>query len=252
MSIQVEQTSKSKAFTLSTTELLYIVCPVHYEQDNIKILCEKIIHSIALPFHILFIYDDPKDPTVAILEKIKTQNNDPHANISLLYNSRGGVIEALKLGLSVPPLNVPVVVIMADLCDDLAIVPQMIAEWKKGAVIVGGSRYIPGGKEIGAPLLKRTLSKIASKSLYWLRKSPVQDVTNNFKLYNTHFLRDQTIESTGGFELAMELTAKALFQKKKIVEIPVTWTGRVNGKSKFKFMKWLPHYLRWYIYILFH
>jgi hypothetical protein len=72
------------------------------------------------------------------------------------------------------------------------------------------------------------------------------DPTNNFKLYSHRLLSHVTIESTGGFEVALELTVKAFRGGFPIAEIPTVWTGRTAGKSNFKLVKWLPKYLRWY------
>ena len=55
-----------------------------------------------------------------------------------------------------------------------------------------------------------------------------------------------TIESSGGFELGLELVIKAWKDGFKVVEVPTSWSDRTNGKSNFKLWKWLPHYLRWY------
>ena len=60
------------------------------------------------------------------------------------------------------------------------------------------------------------------------------------------YLDTVTIESTGGFELALELTVKADLAGRKIAEVPTTWRDRTAGQSHFKLREWLPHYLHWY------
>jgi len=75
---------------------------------------------------------------------------------------------------------------------------------------------------------------------------PTHDPTNNFKLYARGFLDAVTIESTAGFELALELTVKATLAGSRIAEVPTTWRDRTAGQSNFKLRKWLPHYLHWY------
>ena len=55
-----------------------------------------------------------------------------------------------------------------------------------------------------------------------------------------------TIESTAGFELALELTVKATLAGRRVAEVPTTWRDRTAGQSNFKLRKWLPHYLHWY------
>jgi len=55
-----------------------------------------------------------------------------------------------------------------------------------------------------------------------------------------------TIESTAGFELALELSVKATLTRRRLAEVPTTWRDRTSGKSNFKLRKWLPNYLHWY------
>ena len=55
-----------------------------------------------------------------------------------------------------------------------------------------------------------------------------------------------TIESTAGFELALELSVKATLTHRRLAEVPTTWRDRTSGKSNFKLRKWLPNYLHWY------
>jgi hypothetical protein len=140
---------------------------------------------------------------------------------------------------------------MADLSDDLSMVDAMYAEYLNGASVVVGSRYMKGGKQIDGPFLKRTLSRLAGVSLYWIRRLPTHDVTNNFKMYDKAFLDTIVIESKGGFEIAMEITVKAFKHRAKIVELPTTWRDRTAGEANFKLWAWLPSYLHWYFYALF-
>ena len=78
-----------------------------------------------------------------------------------------------------------------------------------GADVVSASRYMRGGGQIGGPRLKRLMSRAAGLTLHWFAGVPTHDPTNNFKLYSRAFLDAVTIESTAGFELALELTVKA-------------------------------------------
>jgi hypothetical protein len=103
-----------------------------------------------------------------------------------------------------------------------------------------------GGRQIGGPRLKRLLSRAAGLTLHWFAGVPTHDATNNFKLYSRRFLDSVTIESSAGFELALELTVKATAEGWQIAEIPTTWRDRTSGKSNFRMRKWLPHYLHWY------
>ena len=116
------------------------------------------------------------------------------------------------------------------------------------ADIVCASRYMKGGCQVGGPRFKGFLSHAAGLLLCWFARLPTHDPTNSFKLYRKSYLNEVKIESTGGFELGMELVVKARALGRKIVEVPTTWRDRVAGKSNFKLWKWLPNYLRWFFY----
>ena len=51
-----------------------------------------------------------------------------------------------------------------------------------------------------------------------------------------------------GFAYSLELLLKSHRLKYKISEIPAQWEERSVGESRFKILKWLPQYLKWYIY----
>jgi hypothetical protein len=126
----------------------------------------------------------------------------------------------------------------------------MLRLYAAGYRVVCPSRYMPGGRQLGGPRLKGILSRMAGLSLYWLTGFPTRDATNNFRLYDAALVNELGIESTGGFELALELTAKAFRRGVRIAELPTTWRDRTAGQSRFRLLAWLPKYLRWYGYAL--
>jgi len=144
-----------------------------------------------------------------------------------------------------------VVISMADLSDDLSVVDDMVRLIRdEGYDIVCASRYMRGGRQIGGPILKRTLSRVAGISLCWFGGLPIHDATNAFRAYRLSVLRDIPIESSGGFEYTLEVTAKAHVAGHRVTEVPSTWRDRTAGQSRFRLLKWLPHYLKWYFYAL--
>lgn len=228
----------------SKRPLLHIVTPVYNEGDNFPALYKEVKKYIKTPHELIVVYDFDEDNTVPVAQSY--QKNDK--TVILHKNKRGrGALNALLSGFDYVKSG-PLLVMMADLSDDLRIVDQMYQAYLEGATVVCASRYVKGGKQIGGPFIKRSLSRFAGTSLYWIRRIPTHDITNNFRLYDKTFLSNLTIESTGGFEVAMEITIKAFRQGKKIVEIPSTWRDRTAGEAKFKLWKWLPSYLRWYRY----
>jgi glycosyltransferase involved in cell wall biosynthesis len=230
--------------TSKTQPLLHIITPVYNEGDNFPNLYKAIQKHIKTPHNLIVVYDFDEDTTVPVAKKIAAKDK----RVVLHKNTIGrGALNALKSGFEYVK-DGPVLIVMADLSDDLSMVDEMYKHYIEGASLVVGSRYMKGGKQLGGPWLKRTMSRLAGVSLYLVRRVPTHDVTNNFKLYDKALLDMITIESTGGFEIAMEITVKAARHKLKIVELPTTWRDRTEGEANFKLWSWLPKYLHWYFY----
>ena len=223
---------------------LSIVIPVYNEPDNIGPTLRRIEAEVTTPHEILVVHDFDADTTVPVVRELQAEL----PSVRLHRNDIGrGVLNAMKAGIgaSTAPL---VLVTMADGSDEMDRVDEMVRLGSAGAAVVAGSRYMRGGGQVGGPLLKRILSRMAGLSLHWFAGVPIHDATNNFKLYRRDFLDSVTIESTGGFELAIELTAKATRSKRPMAEVPTTWRDRTAGESRFKIRAWLPKYLRWYFH----
>jgi hypothetical protein len=99
---------------------------------------------------------------------------------------------------------------------------------------------------VGGPWFKRFLSRWAGKTLHWFARVGTRDATNSFKAYSVKFLRDVGIESDAGFEVGIELVAKARRLRLPVAELPTIWLDRPLGASNFRMAAWIPRYLRWY------
>jgi hypothetical protein len=223
-----------------------VVVPVFNEAANIASFCRRALKELPGEYELLICYDTPDDSTLTALRALPVA--DKPERIRLVHNQLGrGVRYAIEAGFRAArsPL---VLVCMVDLSDDLSSVPAMLDLAEAGAAVVCGSRYMRGGRQIGGPWLKSSLSRTAGLTLCWFTGLPTHDPTNSFKVYRTDFLKQQIIESPAGFCLGLELTVKAHFAGWRIAEVPTTWRDRTAGESRFRLWKWLPLYLHWYFY----
>ena len=124
----------------------------------------------------------------------------------------------------------------------------MYSEFINGSHIVAASRFVKGGSMKGCPLIKSILVRSASFTLYYFSSIPIRDASNGFRLFSRKLLNEVKIESKVGFAYSLELLAKCNRLEYKISEIPAKWEERSEGSSRFKVFKWLPQYLKWYIY----
>ena len=130
--------------------------------------------------------------------------------LRLVKNRYGrGVVAAIRTGFEEVSRG-PALVIMADLSDDLHVVPEL-----HGVVPPGQSDRLPEPLRPRRPSDRRAAVQSDCSagrpglSLRFLARFPTHDATNNFRLYDAALVNELGIESTGGFELALELTAKA-------------------------------------------
>jgi|SRR5580704_4588572 dolichol-phosphate mannosyltransferase len=224
---------------------LSIVIPVYNEGANFPALWKELSGSIKSPFTAYVVYDFDQDNTVPVVSSAIAEGE---SRLRLVKNDRGqGVVHAIMSGFDAVASG-PVLVVMADLSDDLSKVDRMLALYFDGYDVVVGSRYMKGGQLIGGPFFKQLLSRLAGTSLCWLRGVPTHDATNAFKIYDRDMIKSFNVESKLGFELNLELTVKAFLAGHKIAEVPSTWRDRTTGESRFRLWKWLPHYLQWYLY----
>jgi len=224
---------------------LTIVIPVYNEGKNIREVLTAIGREVKWPHRIVIVYDFDEDDSVPVVETMMASNG---GRIELVKNVLGrGVLNAIKTGFSKSATEF-IIVTMADLSDPPDVINAMMDKAVNGkADIVCASRYMRGGKQIGGPLLKKTLSRLAGMTLYSFTSLPVHDITNSFKLYRRNVTDAIEIESKGAFEIGMEMVIKAHLKGYAIAEVPTIWRDRVAGNSNFRLGKFLPAYLRWYL-----
>jgi dolichol-phosphate mannosyltransferase len=222
---------------------LSVVVPVYNEGENVVPTLRGLVEQTRTrPLEVLVVHDFDEDTTVPVVKRLQSELPELH----LHRNNLGrGVVNALKSGLAAARAPY-VLVTMGDGSDDPGDIDAMYVLAQDGADVVAGSRYMKGGHQVGGPLLKRTMSRVAGLSLHWLGGLPIHDATSNYRLYSKRLLQRVTIESTGGFELGLELTVKAYVLGMRVAEVPTTWSDRTAGESRFRLWKWLPRYLHWY------
>ena len=229
---------------MTTTPTISIIIPAFEEGEGVVPGLANLSQEIQQPNEILVVVDSSSDSTVDSVRKL----SEEYPSIRLVVNTYGeGPANAIRYGIDQAIANV-VVVTMADGCDDPRQVEELAHLVKRGVVIASASRYMPGGQQVGGPRLKRLLSRVAGKSFALITGIGTRDATNSFKAYDKNFVEKVGIHSRHGFEIGLELTAKARRLGLSVAEIPTTWIDRTYGKSNFRLAKWLPRYLGWYLF----
>ena len=219
-----------------------VIIPVYNEGEAIVAHLDRIFEAVTLPCEVLVVYDTEDDTTIPYLEKVALEE----PRLVPLHNTYGrGPARAIRFGVDHAQSGV-VVVTMADGSDDPNQIDALTRLVERGVVIAAASRYSRGGQQVGGPWFKRLLSRWAGRTLYWFARVGTRDATNSFKAYSVPFLRQVGIESDSGFEVGIELVAKAKRLRLPVAELPTIWLDRPLGTSNFKMAAWMPRYLRWY------
>ena len=220
-----------------------VIIPAYNEGPNIISIIQDLAKLYDDRISVIVVVDDKGDSTVAQFNKI----DKPESYKLVVQNYGPGPANAIRYGIDQATTSC-ITVMMADGSDDIREISELSKLVNNGAVIACASRYMSGGQQIGGPKFKKFLSRFAGKTLYKLAYIGTHDPTNSFKSYSREFLISVGIESRSGFEIGIELVAKAHRLRLTVVEIPTIWLDRTSGKSNFKVAKWLPKYLRWYFY----
>jgi len=221
-----------------------IVIPAYEEGEAITGVLHRILEGVTLPCEVVVVVDDDGDSTVPVLKGVAA--GDPR--VTSLVNTYGrGPANAIRYGIDHAPAPVTVVT-MADGSDDPQQIDELARLVERGVVVAAASRYAKSGQQVGGEGMKQLLSRLAGLSLYWFARVGTRDATNSFKAYNSDFARVARIESDKGFEIGLELVAKARRARLPVAEVPTIWLDRAFGVSSFELRAWLPRYLRWYLH----
>src|SRR5260370_41192732 len=115
---------------------LTIVIPVYNEGANFPALWSEMTEHLHFPFTALVAYDFDGDDTLPVVRQIVAQGE---TLLRLVKNTYGrGVVGEIRTGFDAAPPG-PVLVVMADLSDDLCQVHKLLELHRAGSHIVLGS-----------------------------------------------------------------------------------------------------------------
>jgi len=222
---------------------LDIIIPVYNEDKNINRLLKVMEDEVASNFRVLICYDSESDKTL----KYVKNGNIINKEILLIKNPKQGPNSAIIEGINSSKAEI-ILVYMADDFENVKLINSMVDLIERGNMLVIPSRFIAGGKMLGAKKIKKMITIIGSYLIYYLARIPFKDCTNAFKMFSASLKDKIRLDSTTGFTYALELTTKSYLSNLKIIEIPCTWIETKDRKTNFKIIKWIPYYIYWLIY----
>jgi glycosyltransferase involved in cell wall biosynthesis len=219
-----------------------VIIPACAAGELIISVLDRLFESVTLSCEVLVVADDEHDPTLPVV----LDYADRESRLGCLLNHYdAGQASAIKSGIEAALASV-VVVLMADGRDDPRQIDDLVRLVERGCAVAAASRYMHGGQVAGAPRVRGIMSKGACRSLQLLTRLGTTDATNSFKACSAAFARRAGIDSRYGFDIGIELAAKARRLRLPIAEIPTIGVDHLTEVSALSVTRWIPEYLRWY------
>ncbi|HWC14028.1 MAG TPA: polyprenol monophosphomannose synthase [Actinomycetota bacterium] len=217
---------------LPTTEQALVIVPTYNERESIPEVARRLFDAAGDRVDLLVIDDGSPDGTAEVVKQIAAGPHDVHlierhGKLGLGSAYRAGFAWALERGYWAA------VEMDADLSHDPADVPRLLDALEHADLAIG-SRYVPGGGTRNWGLLRRLLSRFGNVyARAWLGFD-VKDATAGFRAYRTSWLSEVDLASvrSEGYAFQVEMTFRTHNSGKRIVEVPITFTEREQGRSK--------------------
>ena len=222
-----------------------VVIPVYNEEHAITRTLLALKRQLKDGYEIIAVDDYSSDKTREAIQKVFHDAS----NFKLIENCYAkGFGNALKTGFQSARHEI-IIPVMADLCDEIGLIPRMHAKIIEGYDIVSATRYARGGRRVGGSVLKTLLSRFINKILHKTTGMPATDLTNAFKAYRKSIFNVISIESSS-FEISTEIMLKAYLKGFRIAEMPTIWRERRLGQSHFAVFKHGIKFIKWFIFAL--
>ena len=219
---------------------LSIIIPVRNEASLIKKIIDQLQSKLKiLTYEIIFINDFSTDNTVGVTKELIKSKPE----INIYDNNKKGLGGAISLGIE-KTTGEAICIMMSDLSDSIDDLEKYYNIIKNEDVdAVFGSRFIKGSKIINYPRKKLILNRIFNIITKLLFMSNYNDFTNAFKMYRKDALLKTFPLISESFNIFLELSLKIISRKMKYKIIPISWTNRKEGTSKFNIIELRAKYL---------
>lgn len=209
-----------------------VVVPTYNEAENLPLLAERIMDLEG--FHLLVVDDNSPDGTGDLAEGLRYRY--PGRLLVLHRPGKLGLgtayLEGFSVALRLRHSNL--FQMDADFSHDPADLPRLLAELRRGADLVIGSRYAPGGGTRDWPGWRLALSRGGSLYAGLVLGLPIRDLTGGFRGWRRSALLDLGLDEvrSRGYSFQIEMAFRCARKGKRVVEVPIQFRERRRGASK--------------------
>ena len=203
--------------------MISVVVPLLNEEGSLEELYRQIADALeprGEPFEVVFVDDGSTDGSMSVLSRL----HDELPNVVVIHLRRNfGKAAALQAGFLEARGEV-VVTIDADLQDDPAEIPQLLAKLDEGFDLVSGWKA-----RRNDPFLRRAFSRVFNWTTGVISGVHLHDVNCGLKAYRAEVLQDMRLYG----ELHRFIPVLASYQGYRIAEVSVNHRPRQHGRSRY-------------------
>lgn len=208
-----------------------VIIPTYNERDNLPQVIDRLM-SLPVPLDILVVDDNSPDGTGQLADTMAEANKRIHV---LHRQVKDGLGRAYCAGFewALAHQYEFIFEMDGDLSHNPSDIPAFL-EAAQTADLVLGSRYSNGIRVINWPLNRLMLSLMAAKYVRFITGMPFTDPTGGYKCFRRKTLQSLDLHNvrSNGYSFQIEMTHKVWRQGLKVVEVPIIFTDRFQGRSK--------------------
>ena len=213
--------------------MISVVVPVHEEERTVALLYDELqsaLEPVGQPWEVVFVDDGSTDGSFAALTRLHSARE----NVRVVRLRRNfGKAAALAAGFANAEGDV-VVTIDADLQDDPAEIPRLLAKLDEGFDLVSGWKA-----HRRDPLSRRVPSKIFNWVTGRVSGLRLHDLNCGLKAYRAEVVKGLRLYG----ELHRFIPVLAHYRGHRIAELPVNHRPREHGRSRYGVERYLRGFL---------
>jgi dolichol-phosphate mannosyltransferase len=208
-----------------------VVLPAFNEAGNLAPLISEL--DAVLSSHpgsrIIVVNDGSTDTTADELKQIA--GTTPSLDI-VTHPANKGLAAALKTGIAraIETRCDVAVFLDSDLSHRPADLPVLLEQIERGADVVLGSRFVPGGGMLGVPMWRRTISRLGNDFGRLVLGVPFRDLTTGYRALRRGVLENVQL-GEDGFTIQLESVIRAHAAGYRVAEAPIVLGTRRHGES---------------------
>jgi len=111
---------------------------------------------------------------------------------------------------------------------------QLLTASERGADLVLGSRWVPGGGVVNWPWHRRLISRGGTFYARMMLGLPIKDATGGFRAFRRETLQRLPLDEVAsqGYCFQIDMARRVVNEGMSVVEVPSTFVERVRGHSK--------------------